>query len=423
MSLSSSPKKAEVGNPNVILQLVNYFKDSIVRTANGTKQLWSNHGRCREIRAKQQDYRDRLKKQWEFEEKDLSAKEMKERLAKIHGGITYDEFIFLLNGREDRGKLMNLAFLMWGAPKFFPYALMLYPDILPSPLAPLPDMSSTKETKLQKLARERSHAVLRTLMAIENEAKMVPALSKLNVFGKQGQIRRMDEMDSLGKTIGQIMTTSTTTTTTVDHPSVPGTTVIATSRGSIVMNTMENLLYQEGKDFTRAEKRLVHVPKSITTGILAAVNGPNLFQNIMPHFLKRGQVLNHIQKISEVDNFLVQEKINLMDLSTARLLEACSDRMIGGPNRTDQELRQGLADWLDLAVYQPTRRMKQTGEYFNENLARMALLSFYCVGGARDVRSTSYLPRVMYQGLQQQRRINDKDEGTTTAATNKKNRK
>jgi hypothetical protein len=89
---------------------------------------------------------------------------------------------------------------------------MLYPDILPSPLAPLPDMS-TKETKLQKLARERSHAVLQTLMAIENQARAIPALAKLNMFGKKGQIRRMDEMDSLGKTIGQIMTTTTTKTT------------------------------------------------------------------------------------------------------------------------------------------------------------------------------------------------------------------
>jgi hypothetical protein len=39
---------------------------------------------------------------------------------------------------------------------------------------------STKETKLQKLAQERSHAVLRTLMAIESEARAVPALAKLN---------------------------------------------------------------------------------------------------------------------------------------------------------------------------------------------------------------------------------------------------
>ncbi|KAG7364421.1 LETM1-like protein [Nitzschia inconspicua] len=385
-SEGESAQKSTDSGGNPLAQLIGYAKDSFVRTIDGTKEMWTNHGRCKEIRAKQQDYREKLKKRWEFEEKDLTPKEMKERLAKVNGGITYDEFVFLIKGKEDRGKLMNLGFLMWGAPRFFPYALMFYPEILPSPFAPLPD-TSTKETKLQKLSRERSHAVLRTLIAIENEAKAVPALAKLNFFGKKGQARRMDEMDSLGKTIGQIMTTSGIES--------------GADGAKVVMNTMENLLYKKGEDFTRAEKRLVTVPKSIATGIMNAVSGPNLFQTVMPHFLRRGQVLNHLQKLAEIDNFLVNENIDLNGLSTARLLEACSDRMIGGPGRTDEELRQDLNVWLELAVNQPTQRIGQSGEYFNENLARTALLSFYLVCGAGDSRSTSYLPRLMYQGRQE----------------------
>ena len=378
---SSTSAASENDDGNLILTLFGYVKDSFVRTVDGTKEMWSNHGRCKEIRAKQKDYREKLKKQWEFEEQGLSAKELKERLAKVNGGITYDEFVFLIKGKEDRGKLMNLMFLMWGAPRFFPYALMFYPEILPSAFAPLPDASG-KETKLEKLSRERSHAVLRTLMAIEDEARAVPALAKLNIFGKKGQMRRMDEMDSLGKTIGQIMQTSAS----------------GEAGGSIVMNTMENLLYRQEEDFTRAEKRLVQVPKAITTGIMSAVSGPNLFQKVMPHFLKRGQVLNHLQKLAEIDNFLVDENIDLAELSTARLLEACNDRMIGGPGRSDEELRKQLAEWLDLSVNEPAKRIEDTKEYFNENLARTALMSFYCIEGASDERSASCLPRLMYSG-------------------------
>jgi hypothetical protein len=275
---------------------------------------------------------------------------------------------------------MNMMFLMWGAPRFFPYAMMFFPDILPSAFAPIPD-SSGRETRLEKFSRERSHAVLRTLVAIENEARTVPALGKLNIFGKKAQARQMDVMDSLGKTVGQIMTTMFNT---------------PDSTPAIVLNTMEDFLYKPGP-FSRAEQRLVNVPKCITTGIMAALKSPSPLAPVMPHFLRRGQVLNHIQKVADVDNFLVTEGVDINDLSKARLLEACIDRMIDVPGRTESELRQSLSEWLDLAVVRPTVRTQQTGEYYNDNLGRVALLSYYSVVGARDERSASYLPRLMLQ--------------------------
>ncbi|VEU33504.1 unnamed protein product [Pseudo-nitzschia multistriata] len=364
------------GGGNFVVQMFGYVKDSLVRTVDGTKEMWANHGRCKQIRVKQKEYREKLQKQWEFEEKGLTPKEMRQRLSKVNGGITYDEFVFLVKGKEDRGKLMNMVFLMWGAPRFFPYALMFYPEILPGPFAPLPDASG-KESKLQKLSRERTHAVIRTMLAIETEARSVPALAKLNIFGKKKQARQMDNMDSLGKTISQIMVT-------------PG-------GGALAMNTMEDVLYSPGK-ITRAQERLVKVPKCITNGIMAAIDGPNAFQSFMPQFMKRGQILNHIQKLNDIDNFLIDEGVDLDSLSTARLLEACSDRMIGGPGQNDEEMREHLKNWLNLGVIQPAQRCKETGEFFNYNLAKMALMGFYCVSGARDDRSASYLSRSMYLG-------------------------
>jgi len=374
------------GNSNIAFQLVGYVKDSVVRMVDGTKELWSNHGRCNQIRGKQKDYRERLQKQWEFEEQGWTPKEMKQRLAKINGGISYDEFVFLMKGKEDRGKLMNLVFLGWGAPRLFPYAMMFYPNMLPGPFAPLHDASG-RESKLGKLSRERSHAVIRTLLAIENEAKAVPVLAKLNIFGKKKQARQMDEMDSLGKTIRQIMT-------------APETEISKHNVASIAMNTIDEALFRP-LAMTRAEQRLCFVPKCVINGILTTIEGPNLLQGIMPSFMKRGQILNHIQKLNDVDHFLVNEKINLDDLSTARLLEACSDRMIVGPGQTDEERRKHLQTWLDLSVNEPTERIEKTGEYFNTNLAKTILIGYYSLNGARDDRSASYLPREMFSAKTQ----------------------
>ena len=368
------------GGGNVVFQIFGYVKDSLVRTVDGTKEMWGNHGRCKQIRSKQNEYREKLKKQWEYEEKGLTPRQMRERLAKVNGGVTFDEFNFLVKGKEDRSKLMNMVFLMWGAPRLFPYALMFYPEILPGPFAPLPDASG-KESKLQKLSRERTHSVIRTLLAIETEARSVPALSKINIFGKKKQARKMDEMDSLGKSISQIMMAS--------GPGSVG------NGASVALNTMEDFLFSP-KPFTRAEQRFVAVPKSLTSGIHAAIDGPNPLQKIMPNFMKRGQILTHVQKLNDIDNFLVDEKVDLNDLSTARLLEACSDRMIGGPGQTDDEMRKHLSNWLDLGVNQPAKRIKETEEYFNDNLAKMSLMGVYCINGARDDRSESYLSRSMY---------------------------
>lgn len=367
---------------NVVTQLFGYVKDSVTRTVTGTQEMWSNHGRCKEIRAKQKDYREKLKSQWELQEKNLSPKEMKRRLAAVNGGITYDEFVFLSKGKEDRGRLMNMVFLMWGAPKFFPYALMFYPNLLPSPFAPLPDASGM-ETKLEKLSRQRSHAVISTLVNLENEARSVPYLAKLNVFGKKKQERRMIAVDNLGRSIASVM----------------GAAGVAGGAGAeLVLEKLEGLLYKKGEEFNRGDKRLVVVPGAIIVGLMNSISGPGVLNGVMPNFMRRGTVVAHVQKIAETDNFLVNEKVSLEGLSTSRLLEACNDRMIGGTGRSDEELRQDLSNWLDLAVVKPNQRIETTGEEFNENLARTALMGYYSLEAARDPRNASYLPRILFQG-------------------------
>lgn len=379
-SVVGAPPKE--GDGNMVLQMFGYVKDSLARTVTGTREMWSNHGRCKDIRAKQKDHREMLKAQWELQEKNLTPKEMRSRLAAVNGGITYDEFVFLAKGKEDRGKLMNMVFLMWGAPRLFPYALMFYPNMLPSPFSPLPDTSG-KETKLERISRERSHAVIKALLDLEREARSIPYLSKVNIFGKKQQQRKMIEVDSFGRSMSSILVT-------------PG--AMGGIGADLVLQKLDGLLYKKGDEFSRGEKRLVGVPSAIIAGLMTSIQGTSPLNGVIPNFMRRGTVVAHTQKVAEADNFLVNEMVNLDSLSTARLLEACIDRMIGGNGRSDEELRQDLSDWLDLAVVQPKNRTQMTGEAFNENLARTALMGFYSLEAARDPRCTSYLPRCLFQG-------------------------
>lgn len=276
--------------------------------------------------------------------------------------------------------------------------LIFYQGFLPSPLQK-PDPPGARESKLEKLSRIRSHAVLKTLMKLEDEAKEIPGLlSKIIPFGKKSQEQKMDEMYSLAKTMGQVMITSalTPTSSSSSTPTAAGDRDVYGAR--LTMNTMDPILYSN-ETFSRADQRLVNVPKSITKGLMDVTSdSPSPIAFVMPHFLKRGQVLTHVQKLSDIDKFLVNENVDLKTLSTAHLLEACSDRCIGGPGRKEEELRQQLSDWLDLTVRDPAIRCQTSGEYYNENLGRAALLGYYAMCGARDSRSSSFLPRMMYDG-------------------------
>ena len=366
------------GNP--VVQLARYVKDSVVRTVDGCGLLWKNHGRCNDIRAKQRDHREKLQKKWEMEGR-MTKEMMKEKLKAVNGGISYDEYAFLVKGKEDRGKLMNVMFLMWGAPRYLPYALMFYPDMLPSPFAPLPTASG-RESGLERISRQRAHAVMKTLLNIEQDAKVVPSLAKINIFGKKKQERMMDSVQKMGEQASKLFST-------------PG------ARGSfgaqVCLNNLEHLFYRPD-EFSRAEKRLVDVPKSILKGVTLAVDGPSPLNDFLPNFMRRGKVISHIKKISDGDEFLVGEAIDLSTIDSTHLVEACTERCIGGPGRSDDELRDCLGEWLKLSVVQPTDRVQETGHFYNSNLARLSMLCYYGLDASRDARSTSYLPRLLYQG-------------------------
>jgi hypothetical protein len=387
---SSEAAAKTTGGGNAVSQLVGNVKDGVVRNVASARETWSNFGRCNVIRAKQKDYREKLKKQWEFEEPGLTPLDLKKRLQGINGGITYDEFAFLEQGKKDRGKILLLTLLSRVSSTYMYYGVLYFPgSLLPSPFARPPD-ASARETNEEKLSRERSHAVIKTLLAMEDQAKVVPIFAQLNIFGRGKQQKYLDKMTSMGQATAKAI--STVVSTPGDRNAVGA---------GLVLNILEDQLYK-AEELTKRETQLVSVPNPILNGVLACIEESSLSSRTKRFFIKRWELCSQLKNLADDDEFLVNQKVDLDSLSTARLSEACSNRLIGGPGRSDKELRQSLADWLDLTVLQPNNRIEQTGEFYNANLARTVLLSYYSMDAARDSRSVSYLPRLLFQGQTQQ---------------------
>mmetsp|Transcript_2305 Transcript_2305/g.3230 ORF Transcript_2305/g.3230 Transcript_2305/m.3230 type:complete len:475 (-) Transcript_2305:1125-2549(-) len=401
----------EASGGNGVSQMVGYVKDSIVRSIDGCKLMWSNHGQCNAIRSKQKLYKQSLKDQWTNEGL-LTSKEMNERLKTENGGITFEEYQFLQKGKTDRAKLTQLMFMSWGAPRFLPYAIMFFPEMLPSPFLPPPKVGA--ETKWESLSRTRSHAVIQTLLNIERDARQVPAMAKLNFFGRKAQQRAMERTHQIGLSTYQLLMSPPTATitksiTTTNKKGVEETTQVQSTHGpTSILRFMDNLLFRSSSSngdnanaFTTQEMNLCFVPKSIVKGLGTIIDGgkSNPTDAILPNFFGRKKLLAHLQKVKECDEFLVKEQVDISALGTVQLRDACSDRLMGCIGRSDEEMKTMLKEWLDLVVTQPKARLSGGAvAAYNDNLARTALMCYNSLESAQDSRSASYLPSALFRG-------------------------
>jgi len=155
----------------------NGIGDVISSFAAPFKELYRDHQTCNQIRKKQNLHKASLKAEWKS--LGIDDQEIRTRLKKSSGGITYEEFRCLQKGKSDSGKSGTFIFYVLAFPKFWPYMVMFNKEnILPSQFAKRNDYF--RETKAEALSRGRSHAVLQTLMNLEKNSH-VPGF-KLNPF-------------------------------------------------------------------------------------------------------------------------------------------------------------------------------------------------------------------------------------------------
>jgi hypothetical protein len=392
-SAAAGPAVAETaaggggGGKNVVAQLAGYVRDSVAKTADGCGQLWRNHGRCNDIRGKVAAHREKVRLAWEEEGDDdgdetaggassLTPRQKSDRLKTLVGGISYEEFVFLQRGKDDRSKVFNLLFLMWGAPRFLPYALMFNPEMLPSPFRE----ASTGDAVWTSLSRGRSAAVVRALLDLESEAhRAAPAWARFNVLS------RTKPEDAKLQLLGAIARASDALGSGLRPP----------AGARRLLSDLRPHLYRDGSDFTRAERRLCRVPKPLVRGVNGVLNGGTgggVLAALQPHFMTRGRVIGHIRKVAETDDFLVSNSMNLTSIPKKFLQEACSERLMGVLGLSSGELRQQLADWLALASPSP-----DSGEFYNDNVARLALMGYYSCWAARGDQSSLQLPPLLYK--------------------------
>lgn len=313
------------------------------------------------------------------------------------GGITYEEFDFLQRGKEDRMKVVQLGFMMFYASRFVPYAFMFFPDMLPSPFRPdgtataaggMGGMALGMGGKWDAISRERTHAVVSTLLAIERDARVPGKLLKLNPFGSGKARKAMAKLDDMGRYGAALLATEGLNW-------VNGAEAIVDVLRDKIYTPVER---EEGRWPKRKDRTgIKDVPKVLVRGVARAIDAPH-FNSLLPSFLLRGKVVTHLQSLSDSDEFLVSQNVDLETLSGDLLIEACNRRLIGGPDRSEEALREGLESWLKLAVKEPTVVVGRTGMDYNANLARFTLLCYHAVDGARDAAASSYLPRLLFQG-------------------------
>lgn len=380
-NMSPSPSSvSQASNANAIGNFVGYIKTTITRFIDGGQELWVNYGTCKDIRSKIKAYQDTCRDQWLEQGLYKDEKEMKDRLKSTIGGISFEEYDFLQKGKEDRSKLMSLGFIVFGAPRFLPYALMFQPDMLPRPLKP--PLMVRDETLWEKLSRERSAIIVETLLKLEKDARTIPALAKINIFGRTKQQTKMENMRSFNQQILDFLST-----TGVENGARP------------LLEQLEPWLYSN-QPFPRAVSRLSQVPMAITKGLGDALLGGGLLNSISPAFMQRGRLVGHLRKVAECDTFLVNTNVNISTIPTWLLRETCSDRLMGSAGMSTEALQARLQEWLTLIEAEPRQRLESSStasQYYNDNLARTALMGYYAMQGTQDEGTACTLPRALYR--------------------------
>ena len=247
---------------------------------------------------------------------------------------------------------------------------------------------------------------------MEKGAKVPPLTSKLNPFGKKSTERAMERLGMLVDKACDVLS--------LENAYGP-------SQGAtLIMNTLQSTFYTKDEP-NRQQLNLSskYFPKQIFKGLNKVIAADPLNKGSSPFGIG---LIKHIESISLADEFLIRQNVNVDEINSELLREACSARLIGGPNWSDEERRAGLVTWLHslegleskvirkkaptttttaAAAAVPVAGQEDLGNndptddemlYLNPNLARAVYMCYNALDATRDGRSESRLGRVLYQG-------------------------
>jgi len=358
---------------NFLVESAMFIKDQISHTVSATQNSFRAHIRCNDIRSKQRSFRESLRSEWQV--LGLENKVISERLKKVNGGINFDEFVFLQQGREDRIRVIRIVACALFFPKIFPYMIFYLPNGMPSHFEK--PVNVMDETILKALSRQRSHGVLDMIINVENKAfNVIGSGLNLNPFAS-GKAAETNTFKRIAATAVDLLKSGNFDPSTV--------------LGCI----NEDIYYFEGTKHRKVV--LQDIPVPLLKNLNTVITGRNSFvDRVLPGFLVRAYIDEHLKKINEADDFLINQQIDLEKLSNNDIVEACNARLIGTIGRSTEEMKNQLNTWLEQTTIVPAMRVQETGEVFDGHLARTALMAYFALEATKDERSGSVLPRLLF---------------------------
>jgi hypothetical protein len=424
VELSSQPKSEN----NLLIQLAKHiWTNVIVQFKDDTAQLFTNYQTCNEIKRQRRQYASTHsleQRRMRMRYNGTTLRSVTSSLPNdskngyyIRTGLSYWQHRFLKQGQEDWNKVVRLILASYFG--MLPYAFTFFPNsIRPSPF--LHSSSSTApddDDKWNCAVQSRIHTCISTLCNVEREITLYDAFSVAQItfpffslFGGATKKNKQQEQLRLLKFITKNLETKYWKgfTSTKHEDSSHQHEELSEEKTEDFYQDLASAVCRstQQQPFTTAEKSLSDVPPSIIRGLSNMIFSANLstlpntnplgkhLDAILPLFIIRNRLVNHLSVLEEQDNFLLYEKIPLDSLKRDDVREVCHARCIGSSNDSLSTLRLKLANWLTLE--EKMLSLNTNPCYYNANLARTYMMCINALQTTAEDHNFGKLPRLLY---------------------------
>eukprot|EP01038_Epipyxis_sp_PR26KG_P014915 gene14915-20064_t len=300
----------------------------------------------------------------------LKAEKLKS-IRKIEGeeALTFGEFKFLEQSKEDIGKIFRLAITIPFSPEFFFYSYLVMP-IMSFPSNPwawsaMPSSFDNEETyqKRQKIINKRRiQALVRSLVTLKDDTLD-------NIAEKTRDIRE-----------GQLAVICKS---------------LKRNKVSIAaaMDEVKDWIEYESKSpksFEKLSIRADTVPGAVIKDCCRAIGAEGVPNIPLIRRFNIAELSKYIEKIKNSDDFI--RKIGTKSLSEEELQKACDERCISTHSKSKKALCSDIDQWLSI-IYKPSnQQVIKDGNsklYFAANPynKRFALMTLYV---AKELKSSDF---------------------------------
>jgi len=297
---------------------------NVIRLIDGTKGLWPNFIQFQKIK----------------------------KFRKINGdkAITFTQFKFLEQTKEDLSKLFRLAITFPISPEFFFYSYIAFPLISSGNPWAWQSLPSGYDDVNDKIIREKA-LIKRRIQAVINGISVLKSETLDDILGKKKD-EKLEQIEIIEDAL------------------------MAKSVDDAIDILSPWLLTENKRKLSSLTLNLSLFPGSIIKDCCRSVGIDGVPNIPLIRRMNVGELSKYIDKIRESDEFLIEKSMN--DLNTDELKKACFERCIRTENRNDKDLRSDLQKWLAIAcapgsVNNGPRNRKLSINEQNRRFALMAL--------------------------------------------------